>query len=124
MRAFDATLADFTVRCCAAHDCVATHNGCAHIVVNTSYRQMLAIVGKSPMSTKQKPLKTLETLGANDCRWPVGDPRQANFHFCGEAVAAGRPYCACHWDLSRQGERSRSESARVAPPAMFVRRAA
>ena len=31
------------------------------------------------------------------CHWPVGDPRAAEFGFCGAKTAAGRqPYCAAH----------------------------
>jgi GcrA cell cycle regulator len=30
------------------------------------------------------------------CQWPVGDPKEPNFHFCGQPVEGGRPYCASH----------------------------
>jgi GcrA cell cycle regulator len=30
------------------------------------------------------------------CRWPVGDPREADFRFCGRRRVEDRPYCACH----------------------------
>lgn len=52
--------------------------------------------------------KTVETLEPDDCRWPIGDPRRADFHFCGEKKASGRPYCQHHWDRSLQ---SRSQQA-------------
>jgi GcrA cell cycle regulator len=35
-------------------------------------------------------------LTAHVCRWPLGDPRAADFSFCGRAAAAGGPYCADH----------------------------
>jgi GcrA cell cycle regulator len=34
--------------------------------------------------------------GARSCSWPVGDPKQAGFHFCGDEAVPGRPYCAAH----------------------------
>lgn len=35
-------------------------------------------------------------LKAQECRWPLGDPRDKNFGFCGHASVAGFPYCAEH----------------------------
>lgn len=52
------------------------------------------------MSDKKKSYKTLLELEAGDCRWPVGDPRQDGFHFCGAPQMVGRPYCVAHWPLS------------------------
>jgi len=40
--------------------------------------------------------KTVATLGTNDCRWPIGDPQIAGFHFCGEHASDGHPYCKKH----------------------------
>jgi hypothetical protein len=52
------------------------------------------------MSKKAKEPKTVANLEAEDCRWPIGDPRDANFHFCGAQRISGRPYCETHWRLS------------------------
>ena len=30
------------------------------------------------------------------CRWPVGDPMEQGFHFCGRHKSAGVPYCEHH----------------------------
>jgi len=35
-------------------------------------------------------------LKLNTCRWPIGDPTDADFHFCGENTVVGKPYCAKH----------------------------
>ena len=35
-------------------------------------------------------------LKPNQCRWPMGDPDSENFHFCGETVFTGKPYCYEH----------------------------
>ena len=35
-------------------------------------------------------------LKPNQCRWPIGDPDSDSFHFCGEQVFAGKPYCYEH----------------------------
>lgn len=44
--------------------------------------------------------------GVKSCSWPVGDPKQAGFHFCGEPSEPGRPYCAhhCHQAYQRKSE--------------------
>lgn len=38
----------------------------------------------------------LSALKPNQCRWPIGDPDSENFHFCGETVFVGKPYCYEH----------------------------
>ena len=32
----------------------------------------------------------------HQCLWPIGDPSDPGFHFCGEPSVAGKPYCAKH----------------------------
>lgn len=40
----------------------------------------------------------LSLLDLNDriCRWPIGHPDEPDFHFCGEPVNPGFPYCTEH----------------------------
>lgn len=40
--------------------------------------------------------KTIETLEANHCRWPIGEPGQEGFHFCGRDRVPGVSYCLAH----------------------------
>ncbi len=40
--------------------------------------------------------KTLLQLNERNCRWPAGDPRDADFYFCGGDVAGEHVYCAYH----------------------------
>jgi GcrA cell cycle regulator len=35
-------------------------------------------------------------LKENMCRWPIGDPQDETFHFCGHAKAPGISYCEHH----------------------------
>jgi len=49
---------------------------------------------EAPVPQRQR--RTVETLEANDCRWPIGDPQHADFHFCGAKKLTGLPYCECH----------------------------
>ena len=39
---------------------------------------------------------TLLELTSKTCRWPLGDPQQEGFAFCGEVILEGCPYCNGH----------------------------
>lgn len=60
--------------------------------------------------------KTLLDLESNDCRWPVGEPKHDDFHFCGRPSAAGRPYCQEHWSMAFQPPRPRNQRPIHQPP--------
>jgi GcrA cell cycle regulator len=40
--------------------------------------------------------KSLLDLVEASCRWPIGDPQTAEFHFCNRSKVAGLPYCEFH----------------------------
>ena len=42
------------------------------------------------------------------CRWPFGDPKLPDFHFCGCASAPGMPYCPDHSRAAYQAARTRT----------------
>jgi hypothetical protein len=44
----------------------------------------------------------VETLEDHHCRWPIGDPQHADFHFCGAEKIEGLPYCFEHRDVAYQ----------------------
>ncbi len=73
------------------------------------------------MARKSAEKKILVQLEAGDCRWPIGDPRQAHFHFCGAQQVIGRPYCKEHQSQSCDAVKS---SHRPSTPFMSSRRAA
>lgn len=39
---------------------------------------------------------SLTDLDNHTCRWPLGDPKAADFHFCGRKVKTGQTYCEEH----------------------------
>ncbi len=47
-----------------------------------------------PKSTDGK--TRLLDLTQHTCRWPIGDPRDADFHFCGAKPQEGSSYCSEH----------------------------
>jgi GcrA cell cycle regulator len=40
--------------------------------------------------------RSIQTLTEVCCRWPIGDPQQPDFHFCGKNKVLGLPYCEFH----------------------------
>lgn len=40
--------------------------------------------------------RKLVDLEADNCRWPIGDPRAADFHFCNGKKVPGLSYCEHH----------------------------
>ena len=61
--------------------------------------------------------KTIETLEDDDCRWPIGDPQHADFHFCGKNKVPGLPYCEFHCFRAYQPPPSRRSTVLVFPTA-------
>lgn len=59
-------------------------------------------------------------LDLNDriCRWPVGHPGEPDFHFCGEKVNPGFPYCVEHCGRAFQAQLPRG-ARRPPPPLPF-----
>lgn len=41
-------------------------------------------------------LVRVRELTATHCRWPEGDPKKPEFHFCGREALPAQPYCAHH----------------------------
>jgi GcrA cell cycle regulator len=78
--------------------------------VTVSKKVAVKEIAKTPIKTASKKTKKdlalhelliqhalqMANLKPNQCRWPIGDPDSDNFHFCGETVFAGKPYCYEH----------------------------
>ena len=39
---------------------------------------------------------SLTQLDNHSCRWPIGDPKDDDFHFCGKKIKPGQTYCNEH----------------------------
>ncbi|MBQ4472179.1 MAG: global cell cycle regulator GcrA-like protein [Alphaproteobacteria bacterium] len=65
-------------------------------------------IKKTTAVKKVKAVKKVERIGImelklNTCRWPIGDPTDDDFHFCGATTVAGKPYCAEHCAMAFSG---------------------
>ncbi len=75
-------------------------------------RRLVAAKPSSEMASKT----SLLDLNERVCRWPMGHPGEADFHFCGTAVNPGFPYCVEHCGRAYQAQLPRG--VRRAPPPM------
>jgi GcrA cell cycle regulator len=73
---------------------------------------------KSSKAKKSSGPKRLLDLEKSDCRWPIGEPRHPDFHFCGAPQLDGRPYCELHWRMAFQAARPRHQPLTPVPPAI------
>jgi GcrA cell cycle regulator len=62
-------------------------------------------------ATAAKKLITTIALTMDTCRWPFGDPVEADFHYCGELPLVGRPYCSKHDAQSYHASRPKKAAA-------------
>ncbi len=61
---------------------------------------------------------TLLDLNDRICKWPIGHPGEPDFHFCGEKVNPGFPYCVEHCGHAYQAQLPRRDR-RPPPPLPF-----
>ena len=61
---------------------------------------------------------SLLDLNERVCRWPMGHPGEPDFHFCGEKVNPGFPYCVEHCGRAYQAQLPRG-ARRPPPPLPF-----
>jgi GcrA cell cycle regulator len=45
---------------------------------------------------------TIFALTEQTCKWPIGDPGQEDFHFCGNDSLESGPYCEYHAGVAYQ----------------------
>ena len=57
---------------------------------------------------------SLLDLNERICKWPLGHPGEPNFHFCGDTVNPGFPYCVAHCGHAYQAQMPRRD--RKPPP--------
>lgn len=61
---------------------------------------------------------SLLDLSDRVCRWPMGHPGEPDFHFCGDKVNPGFPYCVEHCGRAYQAQLPRG-ARRPPPPLPF-----
>ena len=49
--------------------------------------------------------KNRVTHSFTNCQWPIGDPQEKDFTFCGDKSMEGKPYCENHCNIAYVDER-------------------
>ena len=80
-----------------------------------------AVVGKAHrLGLSKRPSPIIRTApkpqpySGPRCKWPIGDPKTAEFGFCNEPALTGKPYCESHCAMAYNGwtnEEQKSEKA-------------
>lgn len=73
-----------------------------------------------PSRENRRPGDKVTLLDLNDriCKWPIGHPDEADFHFCGKPVNPGFPYCGEHCLVAYQAQLPRRDRP-AGPPRPF-----
>ncbi len=61
---------------------------------------------------------TVLTLSEHICKWPIGDPNDKEFRFCGRKTKAAAPYCDAHARQAYQPPKRRRRGAEDADTAL------
>jgi GcrA cell cycle regulator len=62
--------------------------------------------------------KTIQTLMDTHCRWPIGDPQLADFHFCGKTKVNGLVYCEFHARRAYQPPQAKRRNVDIIEPSV------
>lgn len=53
----------------------------------------------------------MDALRPGMCSWPIGEPGNPDFHFCGHPVVPGKPYCTAHCRMAYVVSKDRKQSS-------------
>ncbi len=72
-----------------------------------NFEPVVDLVAPEPLRIK------LVNLTESTCKWPLGDPQDADFSFCGHSIKTDTPYCEYHCKLAYQPIAERRRVRRV-----------
>ncbi len=72
------------------------------------------VVEEDPVVFDDGSHATVLTINDRMCRWPIGDPSEHEFHFCGRKPKSGSPYCEAHARKAYQPQQQRRDRGRLA----------
>jgi len=71
-----------------------------------------AAAAEEPSKAKEGGITLLE-LTERVCKWPIGDPQESDFHFCGMPSMNSLPYCEEHAAMAYQTPRKAGAAAKT-----------
>jgi GcrA cell cycle regulator len=87
-----------------------------NVALKPSYGEELELT-PAPLQELVIPLNeraSILTLKETMCRWPIGDPGEPEFHFCGRKKCGTLPYCEHHARMAYQPVQARRREKRFA----------
>lgn len=69
------------------------------------------IIEEDPIKLEDGNFVTVLTINDRMCRWPIGDPSENEFHFCGRKPKTGSPYCEAHARKAYQPQQVKTRRA-------------
>ncbi len=57
---------------------------------------LVPVAEPDPFTFDDGSFATVVTVNDRMCRWPIGDPKGKDFHFCGQGSKTGSCYCEAH----------------------------
>ena len=78
--------------------------------VTLSKAERKAVTAMFPLPVEEGKAATVLTLQSSMCKWPIGDPDDRKFAFCGRKATRG-PYCVQHAKLAFQTAKRRERSS-------------
>jgi GcrA cell cycle regulator len=79
-----------------------------------SARPLVVIPDLEPLKLEDGRAASVLTLSESMCKYPIGDPTDADFAFCGRGSVCG-PYCQDHARLAYQPSQAKKRRAAGAP---------
>jgi GcrA cell cycle regulator len=76
---------------------------------------LVVIPDLEPLKGEDGKAATVLTLNESMCKYPIGDPTDADFAFCGRSVFANHPYCQDHARLAYQPSQARKRRTSSEP---------
>jgi GcrA cell cycle regulator len=101
----------------AAHAAPAPSEAAAAAAVMPALQPATSTVARSAPRPKGGRV-TLLDLNDRICKWPIGHPDEPDFHFCGQPVNPGFPYCSEHCLVAYQAQMPRRDRP-AGPPRPF-----
>ncbi|MGE0740425.1 MAG: GcrA family cell cycle regulator [Hyphomonadaceae bacterium] len=68
-----------------------------------------------PLTLEDGKTASVLTLNESMCKYPIGDPNDAAFAFCGRGAAGNGPYCRDHAQLAYQPSQAKKRRAAGQP---------
>ena len=89
--------------------------------IKTLSRPAAPVAPPAPPPLEAKPMAngeyaTIMTIRDHMCKWPIGDPMDDDFRFCGRKNKKDEPYCEAHCNVAYQPSRRRGAKTKALPP--------